>query len=138
MLASPRLLLLPSLLACVAAAQQPTNHSEVAQAYVRLLQQTEQILAGCRDAATVEAALPKLQKLAEQARAVRTAQLQLPDPTTADYNAVQALAQDFVQASTQISSHIERLRSAGLVSEALRTLLVLPPDDQPTAPAPES
>lgn len=138
MLASPRLLLLPALLACVAAAQQPTNHSKVAQAYVRLLQQTEQILAGCKDAATVEAALPKLQKLAEQARAVRTAQLQLPDPTTADYNAVQALAQDFVQASTQISGHIERLRSAGLVSEALRTLLVLPPDDQPTAPAPES
>ena len=79
-----------------------------------------------------------LQKLAEQARETRTAQLQLPDPSTADYNAVQAVAQDFVQASTQITQHIERLRSAGLISEALRVLLGLPPDEQTSAPAPES
>ncbi len=138
MLTTPRILLLPALIGCVATAQQPVNHLEVAQAYVRLLQQTEQLLAGCRDAAGVEAALPGLRKLAEQARAVRTAQLQLPDPTTVDYNAVQAVAQDFVQASTQISSHIERLREAGLVSEALRAVLVLPPDEQSPAPAPES
>lgn len=138
MIAVSRLLPLPILLSCVASAQQATDHLGVAQSYVRILQQTEQVLAGCKDAAGVEAALPALQKLAEQARETRTAQLQLPDPSTADYNAVQAVAQDFVQASTQITQHIERLRSAGLISEALRVLLGLPPDEQPSAPAPES
>lgn len=128
--------LLPGALLCGAQEQAPTveadTHQDVAAALVDFLSRTELCLNSCRDAASVEAALPSLEKLKEEAQALHLRQAKLPEPTVQDYMAAQSLAGDFSTLWSAIREHIERLENAGLVSDSLRqTLHIAPSSSQP-------
>lgn len=109
----------------------PTTHQEAAEQVTALLQMTADCLAECTDADSVRAALPRLRALSDEAARLRRYQDILPDPTTQDYLAAQNLLKDFNIALDAIGSHIERLRKAGLLSQELRDILVIAPDDAP-------
>ncbi len=111
-----------------AAPAQPANHQEFATALLELLTQTEQCLASCVDEASVEAALPSLQELAQQARRLSAWQRALPEPTVQDYMAAHPQVGSFNRIWQAIGDHIERLEQAKLVSPALREVLHLAPE----------
>ncbi len=120
-------------LCCVALAEgqppaaAPATHQEFIPALLELLRQTEQSLAACTDAATVEAALPRLRELAEQARQLSAQQKTLPEPTVQDYMAAHPHVAEFNKLWEAICAHIERLETAQLVSTELRQVLKLAP-----------
>ncbi len=104
-------------------AQVPSTHREAAEMLIDLLQQTDECLAGCTDAASVENALPTLRQLAEKVHAFKKMQEGLPEPTTQDYMAAQDLAAAFNRAWASIRAHIERLRKAELLTPELQGIL---------------
>ena len=114
-----------------AAEEGPTTHQEAAQQLIELLVDTEACLAGCTDAESVQAALPRLHKLADRAAALKQAQNKLPEPTTQDYLAGQELLGPFNTAWKAVRTHIERLEKAGLMGPELRALLGIAPEAAP-------
>lgn len=106
----------------------PATHQEAAEQLIDLLEETEACLAGCRDAAGVQAALPRLRKLSERAQAFKEAQNRLPEPTTHDYIAAQDLLKRFNTSWQAIRDHISRLRQAGLLTQELSSVLVISPE----------
>ena len=62
----------------------PTGHQDCALAILRLLSDTELCLNGCRDAASVQAALPRFRELSERAHRLAEVQRHLPEPTSQD------------------------------------------------------
>lgn len=107
----------------------PATHQEAAEQLIDLLVETEACLAGCTDAAGVQAALPRLRELSTRARAFREAQDRLPEPTTHDYIAAQDLLKRFNTTWQAIRDHIERIRRAGLLTRELSDILVIAPED---------
>ncbi len=105
----------------------PGSHQEFIPALLELLSQTEQALASCTDASSVEAALPRLRELATQARELSARQQTLPEPTVQDYMAAHPHVAAFNQLWEAICAHIERLEQARLVTPELRSLLRLAP-----------
>lgn len=106
----------------------PATHQEAAEQLIDLLEETEACLAGCTDAAGVQAALPRLRELSARARAFREAQDRLPEPTTHDYIAAQDLLKRFNTTWQAIRGHIERIRRAGLLTRELSDILVIAPE----------
>lgn len=106
----------------------PATHQEAAEQLIDLLLETEACLAGCTDAAGVQAALPRLRELAVRARLFKAAQDHLPEPTTHDYIAAQELLKRFNTTWQAIRDHIERLRRDSLLSRELSEILVIAPD----------
>ncbi len=104
-------------------AQMPSTHREAAERLIALLLQTDECLAGCTDAASVQAALPTLRQLAEKVHAFKKMQDELPEPTVQDYMAAQDLAASFNRAWTSIRANIERLKKAGLLTPELQNIL---------------
>lgn len=107
----------------IAAADTVDTHQSLAQALTELLSATEAQLNTCRDAETVTAALPELQRLAATAADLAQRSRKLPDPTVQDMMAAQQYAADFNQLSQSIDKHIERLRKEGLMTEELSRIL---------------
>lgn len=121
-------LLLPAALTC--AAQTPAaadTHQGIAEALVELLSRTELCLNGCSDAETVQAALPQLRALAEEAADIAARQKALPEPTVQDYMASQVLAKDFLVLRRAIRQHLDRLQKDGLLTQELREILKTAP-----------
>ena len=118
--------LLPLAALCCAAqesAAAPDTHQGIAEALVDLLSRTEVCLNTCTDAESVQAALPQLKTLAEEAADLSRRQQALPDPTVQDYMASQSVAKDFMVLTRAINKHIKRLQKEGLMSEELRETL---------------
>lgn len=107
----------------VAPAASLESHRDLAHAITDFLSRTEVCLRGCTDAASVQAALPKLRELAQEARRLADAQAALPEPTMQDYMASQELALQFLPIWKAIRAHVERLEKDGLMTDELRTLL---------------
>lgn len=107
----------------------PATHQEAAAQLIDLLEETEACLAGCTDAAGVQAALPRLRELSARARAFKEAQDHLPEPTTHDYIAAQDLLKRFNTAWQAIRDHIERITRAGLLTRELGEVLVISPEE---------
>ena len=107
----------------------PSTHQEAARQLIELLVQTEACLASCTDAATVQAALPRLRELAEQANQLKLAQAALPEPTTQDYLAAQELLGAFNTTWKAVRDHISRLEKAELISPEMREILHIAPED---------
>ena len=101
----------------------PESHSDLARALTDFLSRTELCLRSCTDAASVQAAMPRLRELAQEARRLADAQDALPEPTTQDYMASQELALQFLPIWKAIRAHVERLEQEGLMTDELRSLL---------------
>lgn len=99
------------------------SHRDLAHAITDFLSRTEVCLRGCTDAASVQAALPQLRELAQEARRLADAQATLPEPTMQDYMASQELALQFLPIWKAIRAHVERLEKDGLMTDELRALL---------------
>lgn len=99
------------------------SHRDLAHAITDFLSRTEVCLRGCTDAASVQAALPKLHELAQEARRLADTQAALPEPTMQDYMASQELALQFLPIWKAIRAHMERLEKDGLMTDELRALL---------------
>lgn len=112
------------------AAPQPATHQKAAAQLIELLEETEACLAGCTDAAGVQAALPRLHDLAYRAREFKEMQDHLPEPTTQDYIAAQELLGRFNTIWQAIRDHIERLKKENLLTPELRSVLVIEPEQQ--------
>ncbi len=126
------LLLAPMLPLCCAAetvadAPLPATHQEFIPSLLDLLTQTEQILASCTDAASTQAALPRLRALADLARRLSAHQHTLPEPTVQDYMAAHPHVAEFNRLWEAICGHIERLEAQKLISPELRALLQIAP-----------
>ena len=105
----------------------PSTHREAALALIDLLRQTEACLATCTDARSVQAALPQLRSLAEQAHSFKRTQDALPEPTTQDYMSAQGVSSDFSTVWAAIRAHIQRLEKDKLMNPELREVLVIAP-----------
>ena len=114
-------------LLCSADEAAQATHYSLAQEVINLLSETELTLGSCTDAAGVEAALPRLEELAEQAHRLRKSQLSLPDSTVQEDIAIARMVQDFQTIWEAIRAHIERLESSGLMSDKLRQVLRIAP-----------
>lgn len=106
----------------------PESHSDLARALTDFLSRTELCLRSCTDAASVQAAMPRLRELAQEARRLADAQDALPEPTTQDYMASQELALQFLPVWKAIRAHLERLEKDGLMTDELRRLLQVGPE----------
>lgn len=111
----------------------PASHQDCALAVLQLLSDTELCLNGCRDAASVQAALPRFRELSERAHRLAEVQRHLPEPTSQDLISMNQHMERFNLLWGAIGDHIHRLEKAGLVSHELRDILHLAP---PPAPAP--
>ncbi len=120
---SHTLLFIPMTTMVCAADMQYTNHQDMAEALLDLLSRTELCLNSCIDAASTQAALPELRKLAAEADSLASAQAALPEPTVQDFMAVQHLMGDFNNIWSAIRKHIERLSSQGLLTDEFRQIL---------------
>ncbi len=120
---------LPILSLCCAAWGENTvdTHQSIARELVDLLSQTEVCLNSCQNAASVEAALPELRRLAARADDIAARQSALPAPTVQDDIAAAEMVSDFATVWQAICKHIDRLQKEGLVSDALRDILKLSP-----------
>ena len=115
--------LLPAI-CCYATASEQDTHLSLAQEVVDLLAQTEVCLSQCQDEQSVEAQLPMLQQLAEQARNIQKRQQNLPDTTLAeDIEIAEKCVPDFIQLQRAIEAHIIRLREANLITLELAEIL---------------
>lgn len=123
-------LLLPA--CCLVMAQEQRTHLDLAHALVDLLSETEACLNTCRDKESVQAAIPRLEQLAQQARQLRQEQAALPNSTVQDDIAAAELAGDFMMLWNAICQHVERLETSGLMSEDLRNVLRVSPSPQQT------
>lgn len=111
-----------------AAAPSLESHADIAHALTDLLRCTAEQLEGCTDTATVQATLPVLQSLREEAADLMTRQAALPEPTVQDYMAAQNRANDFLDAKRAIQRHISRLQEAGLMTPEMRKILGIAPE----------
>jgi len=122
---------------CAASGQETATHLSLARDVVDLLSETEACLNTCQNAATVQAALPRLEELAERARAIKAAQAALPNSTVQDDLAAAKLAGEFTLLWNAICRHISRLEDSGLMDGKLRAVLCVdPPQTEKAAPAP--
>ena len=118
---------LPLIICSVAAANEPVTHFSIAQEVINLLAETELLLNSCRDAESVAAAVPELQKLSEEAQAIKEKQLKLPDSSLQEDITIARQVKDFQNLWSAIQNHIERLQKDGLMSEELRKVLCIAP-----------
>ena len=102
---------------------------------VSLLQQTASCLETGKDAASVQAALPRLHELSNEAHRIQNLQNSLPEPTTQDYISAHEQVAPFQTAWKAIRDHIECLQRAHLISQELSDVLGLGPDT-PSSSAP--
>lgn len=116
-------ILLPTI-ACAAlpAAAQDTNVS-VAKELINLLSATEICLNTCRDAASVQAALPQLESLAQKAADIKAKQSALPPLTHAEDREITKLIPTFTTLTKAIDEHLQRLEASGLLSPELKAVL---------------
>lgn len=113
--------------ACYAGTEQVDTHHTLAQEVINLLAETELLLSTCTDAASVEAALPKLKELAQLAQSIHSRQIKLPDSTLQEDISIASLVQEFQLVWGAICGHIERLEKAGILSNELRDVLRIAP-----------
>ena len=113
--------------ACYATTEHTDTHHSLAQEIINLLSETELVLSTCTDAASVEAALPRLEELAQQAQSIHDRQLKMPNSTLQEDISIAALVQEFQLIWGAICAHIERIEKAGILSNELRDVLRIAP-----------
>lgn len=106
-----------------------TSHIDLTQTILDFLSRTELCLNSCRDAETVKAALPRLRELQQECGKIVETQRALPEPTVQDYMAVQNQMEAFNTVWGAIREHIERLETEKLMSEELRGILHIAPQN---------
>lgn len=116
----------------------PTGHQDCALAVLRLLSDTELCLNGCRDAASVQAALPRFRELSERAHRLAAVQRQLTEPTAQDLISMNQHMERFNLLWGAIRDHIYRLEKDGLMSPELRSVLCIAPPSPQTPAQPEA
>lgn len=121
------LFVLPAVLVCDASAALPGNHQDMAEALLDFLSRTELCLNSCTDAASTQAAVPELKKIAAEADQLAAAQQALPEPTVQDFMAVQHHMGDFNNIWNAIRKHIARLDKSGLLTDEIRQILKIAP-----------
>ncbi len=124
---------LPAAAAEAPAAPLPDSHRAYTAALIELLSQTEICLNSCRDAASCQAALPRLRELSRRAAELAAALPLRTEPTVQDYMAAHPQVGTFNTLWNAITAHFERLEQAGLMSEEMRTVLGIAPPEA-TAP----
>lgn len=117
---------------------QPTGHQDCALAVLQLLSDTELCLNGCRDAASVQAALPRFRELSERAHRLAEVQRHLPEPTSQDLISMNQHMERFNLLWGAIGDHIHRLEKDGLMSPELRSVLCIAPPSTPAPAQPEA
>ena len=118
---------IPLTICCVAAADESTTHFTIAQEVINLLAETELLLNSCRDAESVAAAIPELEKLGNEAQQIKAKQLTLPDSSLQEDITIARQVKDFQNLWSAIQGHIERLQKDGLMSDELRKVLCIAP-----------
>ncbi len=113
----------------------PDTHQKFIPVLLDFLAQTEQCLAGCTDAASTAAVMPRLNELAARAHQLAAHQASLPEPTVQDYMAAHPHVGEFNKLWKAISGHIERMEQAALMTPELHSLLQLAPE-APESPSP--
>lgn len=109
----------------------PANHVDMAGAILDFLSRTELCLNSCRDAASTQAAIPKLQELRQESIQLAETQRNLTEPTIQDYMAVQDKMEAFTTIWNAIRKHLERLEEEQLMTSELRQILhIAPPAPQ--------
>lgn len=103
------------------------THQSLALELIALLSDTELALNSCRDAESVQAALPTFRELAKQAESIKQKQLTLPDSTLQEDIVISRNVQDFQMLWEAIQGHIDRLMSENLLSQELRDVLRIAP-----------
>ncbi len=103
------------------------THQSLALELIALLSDTELALYSCRDAESVQAALPTFRELAKQAENIKQKQLTLPDSTLQEDIVISRNVQDFQMLWEAIQGHIDRLMSENLLSQELRDVLRIAP-----------
>lgn len=117
---------------------QPTGHQDCALAVLQLLSDTELCLNGCRDAASVQAALPRFRELSERAHRLAAVQRQLTEPTSQDLISMNQHMERFNLLWGAIRDHIYRLEKDGLMSPELRSVLCIAPPSTQAPAQPEA
>lgn len=118
---------LSTLVAGPATPPAPSPHEAMARELVDILSRTEAALGACRDAESVQAALPVLREQRERLHRAATAQSELPDPSSEERRAVtEQYADLFTSLAEAIRNHMHRLESAGLATPELITLMQMP------------
>lgn len=115
---------LAALVVVQAAAQESlTTHQDMAEALLDFLSRTELCLRSCTDEASVQAALPQLRQLANEADKLAAAQAALPEPTVQDFMSVQDKMGTFDSICKAIQAHLVRLSEKGLINDVFRQIL---------------
>lgn len=115
-------------------APMPGSHQELAIAILQYLSDTEVCLNSCIDEASVQAALPRLRQLADQARSLAEHQRELDEPSQQDHIAMQQHIKRFNTLWSAIRQHLDRLEKSNLMSPELRVLLRVAPSRQDSRP----
>ncbi len=108
-----------------AAQEAPATHQDMAEALLDFLSRTELCLRSCTDAASVNAALPRLRQLAQEADKLAAAQAALPEPTVQDFMAIQDKMGLFDTICKAIQTHLSRLSEKSLITDEFRQILKL-------------
>lgn len=103
------------------------NHVDLTSNIIDFLSRTEICLNSCRDAESVNAAIPQLQQLKQECEKLVEVQRSLPEPTIQDYMAVQNQMGDFSTIWNAIRDHIERLEAENLMTAEMRQILHIAP-----------
>ncbi len=122
---------LPTTASVAAPTARLDSHQAYTAALIELLSQTEICLNLCRDAASCDAALPRLRELSARAAELSAALPLLTEPTVQDYMASHPQVPVFNKLWTAIGEHIERLTQAGLMNDEMRKLLGIAPPEKP-------
>ena len=103
------------------------NHVDLTSNIIDFLSRTEICLNSCRDAESVNAAIPQLQQLKQECEKLVEVQRSLPEPTIQDYMAVQNQMGDFSTIRNAIRDHNERLEAENLMTAEMRQILHIAP-----------
>ena len=120
-------LIISSSLSCATAQDTADTHQSLAKEVITLLADTELALNSCRDAESVQAALPTFRELAKQAETIKQKQLALPDSTLQEDITIARDVQDFQILWEAIQAHIDRLMNENLLTPELRDVLRIAP-----------
>ena len=105
----------------------PANHVDMTHAILDFLSRTELCLNSCRDAETLQAAIPLLLQLKQECAQLAEDQRNLPEPTNQDYIAAQSKIEAFNTLWNAIRNHIERMEQEQILTQEVRQILHIAP-----------
>lgn len=107
----------------VAVANAADSNISLANEIIDLLSATEICLNTCRDAQSVQAALPQLQQLAQKAADIKNRQAAMQNLTPAEDKEIAKLIRTFSTLTKAIDEHLKRIAASGLMTPELAAVL---------------